>query len=284
MSLYISSINSGSNGNCYYVGNHREAVLIDVGLSCRELEKRMCRLGLSMSLVKAIFISHEHSDHIRGLEVISRKFQLPVYISERTLKHSNLVIEGNLISSLQAHQAIQVGSINVTAFPKKHDAIDPHSFIVEDNHTKIAILTDIGSICEDVIKYSKGAHAMFLEANYDEAMLEQGAYPYYLKKRIRGGQGHLSNAQALNFFLEHKSEDLSHLILSHLSKDNNCPHLVQQLFEKNAGNTRVIVASRDGESAIYHINGAAANPISPLGMPTSEKAIHLSSDEQLTLF
>jgi len=253
MSLFISSINSGSNGNCYYVGNNNEAVLIDAGISCREIEKRMLRSGLSIRKLKAIFISHEHSDHIRGLEVISRKYQLPVYITPRTLNGSGLKLEENLIKVFSAYQPIAIGELLVTAFPKLHDASEPHSFTVDGNGIKIGILTDIGSACEHVIQNFKQCHAAFLEANYDDKMLDDGGYPYYLKSRIRSDKGHLSNYQALELFVKHRPAFMSHLLLSHLSKDNNCPHLVQRIFSEHAGQTHVAVASRYKETEVYAI-------------------------------
>ncbi|HMR83321.1 MAG TPA: MBL fold metallo-hydrolase [Niabella sp.] len=151
--LYVTALNSGSNGNCYYIGNDEEAVLIDAGLSCRETEKRMYRLGLAMKKVKAIFISHEHGDHIKGLEVLSRKHQLPVYISPGTLHHAGLQLNPNLVRPLTAGTPVPIGTLVVNAFLKYHDAADPHSFTVEDNHTCIGIFTDIGKVCENVSTY-----------------------------------------------------------------------------------------------------------------------------------
>ncbi|MBC7903148.1 MAG: MBL fold metallo-hydrolase, partial [Gemmatimonadaceae bacterium] len=130
MSLQIASINSGSNGNCYYIGNNTEAVLIDAGISCREVEKRMERMGLNINKVKAIFISHEHTDHIFGLPVISRKYKLPVYITGNTLKGGKQKIEPSQVYHFSAYQPVTIGEITITAFPKHHDAADPHSFIV----------------------------------------------------------------------------------------------------------------------------------------------------------
>jgi phosphoribosyl 1,2-cyclic phosphodiesterase len=254
MSLFITSLNSGSNGNCYYIGNDREAILVDAGISCKETEKRMQRLGLSMSKVKAIFISHEHTDHIKGVQVISKKYQLPVYITDDTLLHGGLSLNEQVVLSFKAYVPIQIGDIVVTAFPKFHDAAEPHSFIVACNDIKIGVFTDIGAPCEHLISHFKQCHAAFLEANYDEAMLANGSYPYYLKKRISGGHGHLSNKQALDLFKAHKPAFMTHLLLSHLSKDNNNPALVLDLFNQHAGNTRIIVASRHEETAIYQIS------------------------------
>lgn len=253
MSLYITSLNSGSNGNCYYVGNSNEAVLVDVGISCKEVEKRMARLQLPIASVKAIFISHEHSDHIKGLEVLSKKHSIPVYITTQTLNNSRLDLNRSLVKSFKAYDPVIIGNLIVKAFPKFHDAADPYSFVIENNDVKVGVMTDIGSVCEHVIQNFKQCQAVFLEANYDEQLLEKGQYPYYLKQRIKSDKGHLSNLQTLELFVNHKPEFMSHVILSHLSKDNNCPILVKDLFMKHSGNTKVIVASRFQETDVFHI-------------------------------
>lgn len=252
MSLYISSLNSGSNGNCYYVGDRKDAVLVDAGISCREIENRMKRSGLSIHKVRAVFISHEHSDHIRGIEVLSKKYDLPVYISNATLQSSRLTLDAPVIP-IKPYDPVTIGDLRVIPFPKLHDAADPYSFIVENSSVKVGVFTDIGKPCDHVIKSFRECHAAFLEANYDTELLEKGSYPVYLKRRIRSGHGHLSNDQALSLFKKHKSEFLSHLILSHLSKENNCSILVNDLFTQHAGNTKVVVASRDRESDVYQI-------------------------------
>jgi phosphoribosyl 1,2-cyclic phosphodiesterase len=133
MSLSIASLNSGSNANCYYVANKNEAVLIDAGLSLRETEKRMAQLGLAMEKVKAIFISHEHSDHITGLPAISKKYQIPVYITEATYKNCNLPVEEHLLTDFEGATPIAIDGLTVTPFRKHHDAADPYSFIISSN-------------------------------------------------------------------------------------------------------------------------------------------------------
>ncbi|HEX7411248.1 MAG TPA: MBL fold metallo-hydrolase [Bacteroidales bacterium] len=255
MPLYITSLNSGSNGNCYYVGNHREAVLIDAGISCRETEKRIARSGLCFNKIRAVFITHEHTDHTRGVEVIARKYQIPVYITAATHKNSSLQMDHNLIMSFKANVPVQIGDLSVKAFPKLHDAKEPHSFTVTDGGITVGILTDIGSACNHVIQNFSQCHAAFLEANYDEVMLEEGRYPLFLKNRIRGDEGHLSNHQALELFTAHKASFMSHLLLSHLSEHNNSPQLVKDLFMKHAGDTNIAIASRHQESAVYCISG-----------------------------
>ncbi len=258
MALYFSSINSGSNGNCYYVGNDHEAILIDVGISCKEVEKRMMRLGLSTRNIKAIFISHEHSDHIKGLAVFAKKYNLPVYINHATLKSSRLTLDANRTFSFD-EGTIKIGNLLVHAFSKFHDAADPYSFTVEHENFRVGIFTDIGVVCDKLIAQFRNCHASFLEANYDTELLENGRYPYFLKRRITSGRGHLSNVQALELFMNHKPDYMSHLLLSHLSKDNNDPLIAERLFKAAAGNTFVGVASRYEESALHFVGQMTQN-------------------------
>ena len=254
MSLFITSLNSGSNGNCYYVGNEREAVLIDAGISRKQTETRMHRLGLSLETVKAIFVSHEHSDHISGIPQLAKKYQLPVFITPRTLQTSRLSEKEYPIRSLRGYEPVWIGDLCITAFPKLHDASDPHSFLITYRDTNVGVFTDIGFPCEHVIHHFSQCHAAFLEANYDEDLLEKGRYPHMLKRRIRGGKGHLSNQQALDLFRDYKPEFMSHVLLSHLSKDNNCPELTKELFTPHLDGTELIVASRFEETPVYKID------------------------------
>ncbi len=286
MSLHITSLNSGSNGNCYYLANEEDAILVDVGLNCRETEKRLARLGLSMNKVRAIFISHEHSDHISGLPVIARKYQLPVYITPGTLAGGRLALPEDLVRSFRAHEYIQIGELLITAFPKFHDASEPHSFIVSCRDVTVGVFTDIGSPCENLIRYFKQCHAAFLEANYDDDMLDKGRYPYFLKNRIRGGHGHLSNRQAFELFKTHKQPHMSHLLLSHLSKDNNSPDLVRELFKNGAGGTEIVVASRDRETDIYYIGDlkSSADRHVIQGIDIAEMRVPVLEHVQYSLF
>ena len=262
MALYFTSLNSGSNGNCYYIGNDSEAILVDAGLSCRETEKRMRRLGLSMERVRAIFVSHEHTDHIKGIPVIATKHRLPVYITSGTLQSWGFGLDQQLVATFRAYEPIQIGDLHITAFPKFHDAADPHSFTIFSEGLTIGVFTDIGVTCENLVHHFRHCHAAFLESNYDEEMLDKGSYPIFLKDRIRNGVGHLSNRQALELFKAHRPASLSHLFLSHLSQNNNDPDLALNLFQAHAGQTRVIVASRYEETAVYSLPGLPAGTYS----------------------
>lgn len=260
MSISIASLNSGSNGNCYYVGNGQEAVLVDAGLSCRETEKRMAKLGLPMHQVKAVFISHEHGDHIIGLEALAKKHRLPVYISPGTLRGSGLQLPQQQVCSFNDGQPVSIGGLQVTAFSKQHDAADPYSFVVEGNGIKIGVLTDIGVVCKQVAHYFGQCHAVFLESNYDEQMLKTGGYPQRLQKRISGGKGHLSNTEALELFESNRSPFLSHLLLSHLSQNNNTPELALEVFSAYNDVLTIEVASRHAESPLYEITDTGLYP------------------------
>ena len=251
MALFIASLNSGSNGNCYYIGNSTEAVLVDVGISCTETEKRMRQLGLSMKTVKAIFVSHEHTDHIKGVSTLANKYKLPVYITKETAQGLRLIRQ--LSIPFTANEPVNIGGLSIVPFTKHHDAADPHSFIISHEGVAVGVFTDIGKACTQVTHYFSQCHAVFLEANYDEELLEKGGYPIYLKNRIRGDEGHLSNKQALQLFNDHRPAFMTHLLLSHLSKDNNDPQVVKELFTNAAGGVEIIVASRYEPTAVYTI-------------------------------
>ncbi len=263
MALQVCSLNSGSNGNCYYIGNGKDAVLVDAGISCREIEKRLKRNNLSVEKIRAIFISHEHSDHIRGVRVFSKKHGLPVYITYKTLKNSPLFQENPLFIPLLPNAKVEIGELRVKAFPKYHDAADPHSFIIYYQNKKVGVLTDIGEACDEVIAHFKLCDVAFLEANYDDEMLEKGNYPYHLKRRIKGRLGHLSNRQAFDLFTQHRSPNLSHLFLSHISRDNNDPDIIRQLFSSNANGTKIIIASREMESEVVTLDVGGPGEIHP---------------------
>jgi phosphoribosyl 1,2-cyclic phosphodiesterase len=251
MALQYASLNSGSNGNCYYVGNAQEGVLIDAGLSCRETEKRMKQLGISLKKIKGIFISHEHIDHVKGIEVISKKHNIPIYINRATRNHCRLPIPEPHTVFISNSDVVQIGELEITAFSKKHDAADPISFVIKHQDVRIGVFTDIGSVCENLQLHFSSCHVVFLEANYEEEMLENGPYPFLLKQRIRGENGHLSNDQAINLIQLHRSPQLSHILLSHLSKENNCPNLAQQKFQQAFSPIHVEVASRYHPSQLH---------------------------------
>jgi len=257
MSLKVASLNSGSNGNCYYVGNAQTGVLIDVGIAASEVEKRLEQLNVSVQSIKATFITHEHGDHIHGLPAFAKRYNLPVYLSKGTYEQSEVNLSKLNIQFIRPYQCIEIGNIKIVAFPKQHDAGEALSFYVEQNDVRVAVITDIGVACSHVQDVFANVHACILESNYDEEMLENGRYPLALKKRIRGGMGHLSNKQAKRLFLDKKHQELNLLLLAHLSKNNNKPELALAEFNDVEPSIQIEVLSRYKVSKLYEIKGKA---------------------------
>ena len=273
MPLQIASLNSGSNANCYYVGNGEEGILIDAGLSCRETLKRMQELGLDTKKLRAIFISHEHTDHIYGLAQLHKKLNCAVFISQKTLRNTAIKLKEEAVQHFEADTAIKIGALTILPFSKHHDAADAHSFMVSGAGVHIGVITDIGYACSNVINCFRQSDAVFLEANYCEEMLSNGTYPVALKKRISGNKGHLSNKQAFELFLKHRTKNLQLLLLSHLSQNNNTPEKALALFKNHAQQVQIVVARRDKATEVYEIK-SRNNELSN-GVIVSEKPIQL---------
>ena len=184
---------------------------------------------------------------------LAKRHNLPVYITNETRRETRLEWRDIQVRNFIPHEAMGVGKLKVTAFPILHDANDPHGFIVSHEGVTVGVFTDLGTTNPVLQTYFQRCHAAFLEANYDEGMLESGTYPPLLKDRIRGDQGHLSNLQALQFFMTSRPPFMSHLFLSHLSQNNNSPELVRQLFTEIAGATEIVIATRHHETGVFHI-------------------------------
>lgn len=247
------SIASGSNGNCYYIAKADDAVLIDVGINTKHILIRMERLRIDPESIKAIFITHEHTDHIRGLSVFSKRYQIPIYMTEGTYKGSKLNLPDHLVNIIKADDRTSIGALEVIGVPKYHDAKEPCSFYITDGNYNISVLTDVGRACENVNQAVRDADVLLLESNYDEEMLRTGRYSYFLKNRISSGWGHISNDIALQLFLENKSDRLKHLILGHLSGQNNTVDIVRATFESHCEDVRLSIATRDEETKVFEL-------------------------------
>lgn len=242
---------SGSNGNCYYIADGDDAVLIDIGVNAKHVELRMANVGIDPTTIKAIFITHEHTDHIRGLAVFCKRYQVPVYLTKGSYEGSRLQLPAHLIRFIKRDEQVNVGNMYIYGIPKYHDAQEPCSFIVSDGETNMAILTDIGRVCDHVKQAVQQADILLLEANYDEEMLETGGYPFFLKNRIRNGWGHLSNHVALETFRACGKSRLRHLILGHLSGQNNKAELVRQMFAPHCRKIKLSIATRYQETELF---------------------------------
>lgn len=249
--IEICALASGSNGNCYYIGNEHDAVLVDVGISRKEVLIRLKEMNLDPLKIKAIFISHEHSDHSKGVRVLSQKLNVPVYMTSITFNNSFPANQPEKYVPFKPSDVIEVGSLKVHTFAKKHDAVDPCSFVVEAGGKHIGVFTDIGEPCDNVKQFTAMCHALFLEANYDEKMLWEGTYPYYLKNRVASKRGHLSNIQAVELVENHAANHLKVIYLSHLSAENNTPEMAMMAFKPLNEKFQVLLTNRYAPSGVY---------------------------------
>ncbi|MFZ1730320.1 MAG: MBL fold metallo-hydrolase [Bacteroidota bacterium] len=249
--MNIIVLNSGSNGNAVYVESPRSgaAVLLDCGISRKQIELRLKVHGRYLQSVRGIFITHEHADHARGLPVTTKMYRVPTFLTEATWRGMwrNKPYKGHRF--LHSNEAVKVEDITVQAFPKSHDAADPVFFLVTIGETRFLYVTDLGIRNEDVERLLGEVDAALLESNYDDHMLEYGSYPQHLKDRIRAPHGHLSNHQAMELVENHCHGRMHTLILGHLSENNNSPEVVLREIEsvlarRTEFRPRVVIASR----------------------------------------
>ena len=222
--LAICTLASGSKGNATFISNGRTSILIDAGLSGKEIQRRLASRGLDPAKLDAIIVSHEHSDHTRGVGILSRRYKLPVYINQNT--HSGAATEiGKLheIRPFECGTTFNIHDLAIHPFSISHDAGDPAGFTVGSNGTRMAIATDMGIATAMVREHLKHCALLILEANHDSQMLETGPYPWPLKQRIQSRVGHLSNSDSRKLLHELQHEKLQHVILAHLSEINNTP-------------------------------------------------------------
>jgi len=252
--LEICALASGSNGNSYYIGNHTDAILVDAGISTRLLLQRMQSRELDIRKIKAVFLSHEHSDHSRGIQVLSKRHGINIWISEHTYYALPHAYRPPYYHFFTPGDAVSIGSFRVHTFLKNHDAAEPCSFRIEYEGKSVGVLTDIGEPCEKVRAELKQCHAVFLESNYDEKMLWEGMYPWPLKKRVASSVGHLSNVQAVELMLQEMHPGLECIFLSHLSHENNTPSIAYSAFEPLHHQTKVKLTSRFEASEVHRIS------------------------------
>jgi phosphoribosyl 1,2-cyclic phosphodiesterase len=249
--LEICAIASGSNGNCYYIGNKKDAILIDAGISCKQILLRLKEKNLDSEKVKAVFISHEHSDHVRGARVLAKRLNVPVYFTAKTFHASYKNMLPAYPRFFEPGTALNVGEFTIHPFLKNHDASEPCSFRVEYAGKNVGVFTDIGEPCENVTFHLGLCDAVFMESNYDEEMLRTGPYPYYLKQRVASSNGHLSNRQALNLLEESAGVQLKCVFLSHLSAENNTPELALSTLQPLTTKCDVKLTSRSGAADVF---------------------------------
>lgn len=261
------SIASGSSGNCIYVGSDRSHILVDVGISNKMMEQGLNEIGLKGSEIQGIVMTHEHSDHTRGLGVMASKYGVPMYATRETLEEIKGMpalgkIPEGLFQEILPDVPFQVGDLEIEPFSIDHDAANPVAYRIRNDKKCVAVATDMGNFNQYVIDHLQGLDALLLEANHDVNMLETGPYPYYLKRRILGDHGHLSNENAgrlLNYILH---DNIRHILLGHLSKENNYEELARETVKLEidqgdsfykASDFPIDVAKRDAISQIINL-------------------------------
>jgi phosphoribosyl 1,2-cyclic phosphodiesterase len=257
MKLNFCSLSSGSSGNCYYLGNEFNGILIDAGISASAIRKFLKDMDISMQTIMGVLITHNHTDHIRGLEVLTRKNNLPAFTTDNVWK-SILSPQNNIsrecIRKIPLQQKFQLAGFDIEAFPVCHDAPETIGFHICAGEKKITIATDLGHICQTAAPYIKAANLLVIESNYDEEMLVNGRYPHFLKARIKSDNGHLGNHQTSVFLADIINDNLSHICLAHLSKNNNTPEKVLQTLQQTLSERGIILNGRQQISILNRNN------------------------------
>lgn len=237
MKIKFISLASGSSGNCYFLGTDTYGILIDAGIGIRTIKKTLKELNIGLDIIRAVFVTHDHADHIKAVGHLGEKYGIPIYSTPEVHKGINKSycitekLTDNCIRHLQKEQPFQLEDLTITPFEVPHDGTDNVGYCIEADGKVFSFLTDLGHITPTAASYICKANYLILEANYDEEMLKMGPYPAYLKKRIAGANGHMSNRDTAEFLAENIHEGLKYIWLCHLSKDNNHPELACKTVE-----------------------------------------------------
>lgn len=246
MKVRFMSLASGSSGNCYYLGCGDSGILIDAGIGIRTIKKHLKDVCIPMDSIQAVFITHDHADHIKAVGHLGEKCHIPIYATNQIhegINKSYCVTEklGSSVRYLEKETPLQLGAFHITSFEVPHDGTDNVGYCIEVNGMTFSFATDLGEITPLAAKYICKANYLILEANYDDEMLKMGPYPLYLKQRIASRNGHLSNLKAAEFLAENITENLRYIWLCHLSKDNNHPELAYKTIEWKLKNKGIVI-------------------------------------------
>lgn len=249
--LRFSLLASGSDGNSLVIEADNTRILVDCGLkSAKEVERRLLERGITPSDLSAILVTHEHGDHIGSAGTMARRHNLPIYASFGTLSNWAEASKIERLCPFENHERLEIGDIEIQAFPVPHDARDPTQFVFSDGSRRLGLLTDTGHITPHIVQQLQGCDALILEANHDPELLNQSSYPAHLIRRIESHYGHLSNPQAADLLAQIAGSRLQHLVAAHLSKENNRPELVQEIFATVLGCSRQDIAIAQQETGL----------------------------------
>jgi len=232
MSLTFCSLASGSSGNCQYIGTSSTKLLIDGGLSGKYITNALSNIDVDPGRINGILVTHEHSDHIKGIGILMRRYDIPLYVNVNTweeIKDKLGKIDGKRVEVFEGYEEFVIGDISVKPYSISHDACDPVGYSFNCGKTKVSITTDLGYVTDEIIEEIKDSDLLVLEANHDVEMLKVGKYPWFLKKRILGEFGHLSNETAGETIAKVVERgNVKCVALAHLSKENNFPELAYE--------------------------------------------------------
>jgi len=235
MTLRFSVLASGSTGNAFYIESDEQRLLVDAGLSGKQLDRLFSEVGVNPATLSGILVTHEHSDHIKGLGIIARKYNLPIYANDKTWKAMEGSI-GKLTPDQKFHFNMEevktFGDMDVESFGVSHDAAEPMFYVFHKDGKKVALVTDLGYVSERIKKTVEDADAYIFEANHDVEMLRMGRYPWSVKRRILGDSGHVSNEDCGLALSEVISNRTKRIYLAHLSQDNNMKDLARMSVEQ----------------------------------------------------
>ncbi|MFK4234842.1 MBL fold metallo-hydrolase [Pseudomonas guariconensis] len=231
--MRFAVLGSGSQGNGTLIASGDTFILVDCGFSLRETERRLALLGVSAAQLSAVLVTHEHADHVHGVGLLARRYNVPVYLSEGTLRGMRNPVPATGL--LRCGDSLRIGALEVSAARVEHDALEPLQYVVSDGRRRFGMLTDLGSYDMHLLERYQGLDALLIEANHCRDMLARGHYPHFLKLRVGGSQGHLNNHQAASLVAELGWKHLQHLVLAHLSSKNNRPQLARQCFVDTLG-------------------------------------------------
>lgn len=231
--MRFAVLGSGSQGNGTLISSGDTHVLVDCGFSLRETERRLARLGVSPESLSAVLVTHEHADHVHGVGLLARRYNIPVYLSRGTLRGLRKPLEAT--GFLAANDTFDVGALSIKAVGVTHDALEPLQYVFSDGRRRLGVLTDLGCYDTNLLDSYRGLDALMIEANHCRDLLARGHYPNFLKLRVGGDYGHLNNHQAARLVSELGWENLQHLVLAHLSSKNNLPQLARQCFVDTLG-------------------------------------------------
>lgn len=262
--MRVTILASGSGGNAVVVEGGGSRVMIDCGLSVRQLDARMRAAGIDIGTLDAVCVSHEHIDHVRGLPVLLRRHRTPLFATEGTLAavREPLVATGRL----QAERELRVGGLTVLPVATCHDAAEPVGFVVWSDTARLAVVTDTGEVTPALLEKLGGCHALFLESNHDPDMLRIGPYPWVLKQRIASSTGHLSNLQARRALERLVHSRLEVVVGMHLSRENNAPELALAELARVLGGSSVHTAVADQERLLVVEVGEEPQRTGQLGL------------------